>query len=220
MSPRLKSIILAATPITLTIIASLILQATVLSKPEKIASILASFGPFVILGYVIFQALAIIIAPIGGFAALIAVIALFGPFIGLILSYMVSTPTFLLNFYLARRYGRPIVEKIVGRAGLKTMDHYAQDAGTFTLIILKIFQGGIFDYVSYAAGLTQIPFKTFFIVNLLGGIPGSFVSYYILTKFSSNFTQSIIILLAVAYIFAGVAIAINHIIRKHKKRFK
>lgn len=217
ISTKIRLLILAAIPIILVIGSSLALQFTVLSQPEKIASILASFGPYVVLAYVIFQAIAIIIAPIGGFPVLVAVIALFGPFIGLVLSYLVSTPTFLLNFYIARRYGRPIVEKIVGKAALKTMDHYAQDAGTFTLIILKVFQGGIFDYVSYAAGLTQIPFKSFFIINFLGGIPGAFVAYYILTKFSSNFTQSIIILLVVAYLFAGVAILINHLVKKHKK---
>lgn len=214
MPPRVKSIILISLPMVLAILASLIVQATVLSNPDLVAKWLSSFGPFLFLIYAMVQASTIIIAPIGGLFMLIALIAVIGPLKAMILFYLVSTPSFIVNFYIGRKYGRPLVEKIIGKAAMKTVDHYASDAGVVTIIIFKVFQGGIFDYLSYAIGLTKIPARVFHLVNILGGIPATIVSYYILISFK-NFTTSIIVLIIAAYLFGGLAILINHLIKRH-----
>ena len=213
---RTLSIFLIGAPLVLLIIFSLILQITVLSNPEKFTSWLSNFGPFVILVYIIIQAVTIIIAPIGGFFIQVDMLALFPKWIAFVIIYLTVTPLYMVNFYIARRYGRPIVRKIIGGKALEKVDHLAKDMGTSTLVILKIFQGMYFDFISYGVGLTTISTKTFMIVNIFGGIPGTLISYFVITRFS-NFTFGMIAWVIVAYILLGLSILINHQIKKHRR---
>lgn len=216
MIKKALPILLIGAPLAFLVIFSLILQVTVLSNPEKFTSWLSDFGPFVILVYVILQAVTVIIAPIGGGSLQIAMIALFKPAIALTIIYLVVTPLYLVNFYIARKYGRPLVARIVGKKALNQIDHLAKDAGVITLIVLKVFNVGIFDYLSYAIGLTQFSFKTFAIVNFLGGIPSVFVSYYILTRFD-NLIIGVLVLMIIAYVLGMSVIYLNHQVKKHRR---
>lgn len=216
MIKNTKTLILIGLPLLAAIIISLILQVTILSNPQKVTTWLSQFGPFVILVYAVLQAITVIIAPIGGFFLQVAMIALFKPAVALSIIYLVVTPLYLVNFYIARKYGKPLVSKIIGKTALERVDHLSKDAGVITLVILKVFQAGIFDYLSYAVGLTRIPFKTFAAVNIFGGIPGTMVSYFVLTK-TDNLTVGIILLVVIAYTLGAFAIFLNHQFKKHKK---
>ncbi len=216
MIKKYLSIILIGAPLVFLIIFSMILQITVLSNPERFTSWLSDFGPFVILVYVLIQSITIIIAPIGGFFIQVALLALFPKWIAFVIVYLTVTPLYMVNFYLARRYGRPIVKHLIGRKALEKVDHLAMDLGTSSLIILKVFQGMYFDFISYAVGLTKVSTKTFIIVNILGGIPGTLISYFVITRFE-NFTFGVIAWVVVAYILLGLSILINHQIKKHRR---
>lgn len=214
MLSKIKPWLVIIIPVILVIISSYYLQGLVLSNQEELARWLLSFGPYIIFVYIILQIITIIVAPIGGFALVIAMIALFGPGLALVLTYLVVTPTYLLNFYLARRYGRPLVQKVIGKLTMEKIDHYVKDAGLFTLIILRCFQGGNFDYLSYGYGLTRVPFKTFALVNFLAGVPGIILSYFILKKVD-NLTLGVILLYIVAFSLAGIPLYLNHFKKKH-----
>lgn len=203
-------------PVLIVIILSYYLQGLVLTRQEEITGWLSSFGPFVILIYIILQFISIVLPPLGGFFLVVVMIALYGPGLALTLGYLVATPTFLFNFYLGRKYGRPLVERLIGKATLEQIDHYIEDAGTPTLVMLRLLQGGSFDYLSYGLGLTKVPFNTFAIVNILAGIPGTFLSYFIIRSFE-NVTLGVIVLYGATVILAGIAIFINHF---HKKKLR
>ena len=140
MIKKYLSIILIGAPLAFLVIFSLILQVTVLSNPEKFTSWLSDFGPFVILVYIIIQSVTIIIAPIGGFFIQVAMLALFPKWLAFVIIYITVTPLYMVNFYIARKYGRPIVRKIIGSKALEKVDHLAKDMGISTLVILNIFQ--------------------------------------------------------------------------------
>lgn len=204
-----------ALPITLALALSYYMQGQFLANTDALKAWFESFGPFVILVYIVLQALSIIIAPIGGFVFLLAMIAIYGPKIAIILVFLVSTPAYLINFYIARRFGRPLVKKIIGEHGLKTVDHFAKDAGTPTLIVLRIFQGMNFDYISYGVGLTTIPFKTFFWVNLLCSFPYYLLFYFVMTRFDNLF-YSVIAFYVLTITFGGITILYTHLKRRHR----
>ncbi|OGE37545.1 hypothetical protein A3F00_05150 [Candidatus Daviesbacteria bacterium RIFCSPHIGHO2_12_FULL_37_11] len=216
MIKKALSILLIGAPLAFLIIFSMILQVTVLSNPEIFTSWLSQFGPFVILIYVLVQSLSVIIAPIGGFFIQVALVALFPKWLAFVILYLTVTPLYMINFYIARKYGRPIVKNLIGSKALEKVDHLAKDLGISSLIILKIFQGMYFDYISYAVGLTQVKAKTFIIVNILGGIPATFISYFVVTRFS-NFALGMISWVIVSYILLALSILINHQIKKHKR---
>lgn len=200
-------------PAALAVVLSYILQFTVISQPERFAGWLANFGPYVILVYIFVQSITLLIPPLGGSFILIGMLAILGPEKGLLISYLVTTPVYFLNFWLARKFGRPIVEKVAGKTGLAKIDHYAADAGVGTLWILKIFENGYFDFISYAVGLTKISFRDFIIINFIGGIPSTLIYYIILVK-SPNFLTSMILIQVAAGILIVASILIKHLREK------
>ncbi|MBI3559161.1 TVP38/TMEM64 family protein [Candidatus Gottesmanbacteria bacterium] len=214
---RMRWFVKILLPIIIIVAFAFFLQITVISNPEKITLWLSSFGPFLIFVYILIQSAAIIIPPVPGAAFQIALIALFGPLKGLILIYLTVTPLYCINFLLAKKYGRPLVEKLSGQKTLAKVDHYTKEAGLGTLIILKLLQGSYFDFFSYGLGLTKIPFRQFFWVNLLGGIPADILDYFIF-KNSPNFIISIIIIQISVGILTGGYILIRH--WHHKKTYK
>ena len=143
-------------------------------------------------------------------------LALFPKWLAFVIIYITVTPLYMVNFYIARKYGRPIVRKIIGSKALEKVDHLAKDMGISTLVILKIFQGMYFDFISYGVGLTTISAKTFALVNIFCGVPATLISYFVITKFS-NFTLGMIAWVIVSYIFLGLSILINHQIKKHRR---
>ena len=210
---KLKTLVILSLPAILAIILSYILQFTVISQPERFTSWLSSFGPYVILVYIFVQSLTLIIPPLGGTFIWIGMLAILGPAKGLILSYLVTTPVYCLNFWLSKKFGQPLVQKVVGKGGMAKIDRYVADAGVGTLWILKIFENGYFDFISYAVGLTNISFKDFLIVNFVGGIPSTLMYYFILTK-SPNFLTSMILIQAAAGALILASFFINYFRRK------
>ncbi|KKU91858.1 MAG: DedA family protein [Microgenomates group bacterium GW2011_GWA1_48_10] len=214
---REKNWILVAGPVVAVVALSAFLQVTVLSNAEAVKVWLESFGVWFLAAYVIVQTITIVIAPIGGSFIWLPMLAIMGPAKGLLITYLVTTPAYCVNFYLAKGYGRDIVRRFVGAAALSKIDHVAADAGVETLVIFKVFQGGYFDFVSYAAGLTKISWGQFLVVNFLGGIPGSFITYFVLSRFE-NFLLGVLAMYGVAGLMIAFAVYLHHLRRKHKLR--
>ncbi|OGY28542.1 MAG: hypothetical protein A3J50_00905 [Candidatus Woykebacteria bacterium RIFCSPHIGHO2_02_FULL_43_16b] len=98
---------------------------------------------------------------------------------------------------------------------MSKIDHYAEDVDTVTLVLLKILQGGYFDYISYAVGLTNISFRIFALVNFLAGIPSIILSYFIFSTFDS-LVWGVLTLWLTTGVLLAISIYVNHRIRKHK----
>lgn len=217
MDKKTSSYLLLALPIFLALGISWYFQTQILTNPQQFQTWLQSFGSHVILVYILLQSLTIIIAPIGGLFLQVAILSIFDPIKAFTLIYFVTTPLYLLNFYLARKYGRPLVQKVIGHHALETVDNFAKDSGILTLLIFKMFQNGNFDYISYAAGLTNIKFKHFALINFLVGIPSVMLAYFIFSRFN-NLTAGIFALIITAYILAAISISLNLYLKKRKLR--
>lgn len=183
------------------------------NNQEQITQWLADFGPFVLIVYFILQAFTVIVAPIGGLVLMVAMILLYGPETAVLLSYLATTPIFLVNFLLARKYGRPLVVKVIGREPLEKLDDLTKNAGVVILILTRVLQSGNFDYLSYIWGLTKIPFKTFAMVNFLAGIPGSIMIYLVFTQIHSLFWGVVVFYILTAAL-AGVAIFLTKVLKE------
>lgn len=210
---KLKQILAIAVPIIATIVFSGVLQTYLLDSPEKLKFITSQFGSYLILIYIILQTITTVIPPLSAAFMQIAVLAVFGPVTGNILIYLVSTPLYIVNFLLAKKYGTPWVEKVMGEKALEGFDAFITDAGTPTLVLLKIFQANVFDFIAYVYGLTKINARTFVWVNVIAGIPSAYLSYLVLNKFK-NFAVGIVTLQIMTIIFAAGYITI----RRYMKR--
>jgi len=214
---NLKTLFTLLIPLIITIFLTLFLQNTIINNPELLQKWLRSFGVLSIFIYIIVQSITIIIAPIGGLSAALAIIAIFGPLWGNIIIYFVTLPLYVINFLLARKFGRPFVKRIIGEKGLATADKYTQKLNISVLIFLKIFMGGYFDYISYAAGFTKIDLKSFIIVNLLGAIPGTILTYFIF-KYAPNFSTAVVLMLVIPFILGIIYVPLHKKLKKYLKK--
>ena len=80
--------------------------------------------------------------------------------------------------FIARKWGRAWVEKLVGKDDMAKVDSFTKDYGLSSLIFLRIFQGYIHDFVSYTYGLTNIKFVLYIVVSILAPIPWLLLWYF------------------------------------------
>lgn len=140
-----------------------------------------------ILGPLIFSFLyvgAMIIAPLPGFPLLITAFAVFGIYQTILLNYTLCLIAGSINFYISRHWGRQTIQRLVGKRGLDKVDEHVNEFSTEMLILTRLFDGFLFEWISYAAGLTKISFHRFFIITAIGSIPYNLTALYFAQRVS------------------------------------
>ena len=132
--------------------------------------------------FIILLAVPSVIAPLSGSPILISGYILFDSKVQLY-AYLSMLLASVINFWIARKWGRGWVEKQVGKDDMKKVDSFTKDYGILSLIFLRVFQGHISDFVSYAYGLTNIKYSQYLVVSILAPIPWLLLwQYYIFPK--------------------------------------
>ena len=135
-------------------------------------------GIFAPLVFSVLYLATLVFAPITGFPFWITSVGLFGILKTVIMVYFLSIIGAVVNFYIARKLGRPILLKLVGDNGIKKIDKLSKNFGIEVLILARLFQGFIFEWISYASGLTNINFKKYFLITVFASIPLNLVSLF------------------------------------------
>ena len=166
--------------IVLMIMAYLISSATKNLEIDKFTRSLGWFGPlFLTLGI----AIGGIIVPLTSLPFLLAGLALYGFWPTFIFYYLGNTVIApIINFWIARKWGRPAVVKLSGKVAMKQIDQIVKMVGVKALVILRFFGGILFDSISYAVGLTNIGFKMFLFLTMTLPIPGMVLCLYLIHK--------------------------------------
>jgi len=129
------------------------------------------FGPIVL---IFFNALQIVVAPIPGYAVQLAAGFLYGTWwgglwgtLGLFLGSMIA-------MWLARTYGRPLVERVIGSQRLQHWEEIIHSDTLFVWFILLLGPTG--DAPFYLAGLSKVRFIHIALITLLIRVPSVFVA--------------------------------------------
>ena len=66
------------------------------------------------------------------------------------------------NFFIARRYGRPVVQRLVGKRFMDKLERWSKKylEGNFFLLT-GAMMSSFFDYMCYGAGLCRMPWQRF-----------------------------------------------------------
>lgn len=99
---------------------------------------------------------------------------------------------FFTNFWIARRWGRELVEKLVGKRAMHSVDKVSEEYGIVALFFLRVFQGGMNDIISYVGGLTDMKFRSYIITSIVGLIPGALL-WYVISLYAHDSLQFFII---------------------------
>ncbi|MBU2028538.1 VTT domain-containing protein [Patescibacteria group bacterium] len=124
------------------------------------------FAPLAIIGAIIME---VVVAPLPGFIPAISSGFIFGAFLGSIYAYIGNILGSVLVFWLARKFGRLLLEKFFGRGKL---DKYEKLIFRRENWLLLFYAFPIFpiDIISGVLGLSSIGFKKFFIAISIGFI--------------------------------------------------
>ncbi len=144
---------------------------------------LGLFGPLV---FILVQAAQVVFAPISHYAVGAVGGYLYGPVWGGVINWIGRLIGHTAAFFIARKAGRPILEKYVQASVLKRYDRIFGDIpGTKTsfqpLILFLVYFLPLLpdDEASYLVGASKMPFRHFLFANLFGQLGGSFSLAYI-----------------------------------------
>jgi uncharacterized membrane protein YdjX (TVP38/TMEM64 family) len=134
---------------------------------DRIRANVAQFGIWTPLILVLLRLTSIVFPVLPGTAYALLSGALLGFVRGLILVAIADFLACNTNFFIARRYGRGVVQRIVGDRFMNKLDRWSRKylEGNFFLMTGALMTS-FFDYICYGIGLSQISWKRF--VSALG----------------------------------------------------
>jgi len=170
--------------IAVSILLQWLLPAITSEESQAFIAQLGFFAPLVIIGYTV---LSHVFAPVAGSPGVLLGFALFGVVWGSVYLYIASLISAVINFYIARRFGREWVKKLAGKAAMKDVDSFVAKSGRQVLVLCRLFGFPIYEVISYAAGLTTLSFKSYFLITAVVHAIPSLV--FVLAFQNTDFTQ-------------------------------
>jgi len=166
---------------------------------ENITSIVSDNSTLGMLYYVIITAVAVVVAPVSTLPLIPIASVAWGWFIAGALSILGWVLGSQIAFLLARRYGKPLVQKMVSLERLERYEKRLPEKNIFWTVVLLRMVVPV-DVLSYAVGLfSEMKSRTYFLATILGVIPFAFIFAY--TGTLSIGTQLIVYIEVAALIF-------------------
>ena len=137
------------------------------SSLEAMQSYIERFAPYSHLAYFFIQLLSVILAPIPSNITALAGGLLFGTWPAFLLTWGAVVLGSAAVFAAARRLGHRFVERVVSRSAISRyleIIHRKQDVFLALAFLFPLFPD---DVLCILAGLTDIPFRRFFLIALL-----------------------------------------------------
>lgn len=144
-----------------------LIQLESIEQMKEKVNALGVWGPIVMIVLMVVHSVTFIPSEV----IMIANFVLFGPFLGLIYTWIGSMLGAYLSFYLARIFGRVIVEKFVSDRLLHRFDQFVNRHGARGLLGLRLIPLISFNALNYAAGFTNLSLWTFTWTTGLGILP-------------------------------------------------
>jgi uncharacterized membrane protein YdjX (TVP38/TMEM64 family) len=132
-----------------------------------------AWGPVVIIGMVIAQT---IVAPIPGQVINFVAGYIYGPWAGLLYSWLGMVAGIGIAMAIGRYAGRPVVERLITSAVMEKMDRLAAGKGIAFFLIMFLIPGLPDDVLCFIAGMTPIPLRIMWPLAAVARIPGLLVA--------------------------------------------
>jgi uncharacterized membrane protein YdjX (TVP38/TMEM64 family) len=145
-----------------------------------------------VLVYSFLHIVAMVIAPVTVFPIIVLASGMWGWFWTGVITLISWTIGAMIAFWISRRWGVPLVKRLVSLEKLYLLESRAEKYETFfSILLLRVVIPA--DILSYALGLfSKVKMKTYFFATIIGMAPFVFVYSYLGTI---NFLYQIIILL-------------------------
>ncbi len=137
-------------------------------SPENVRDWIQDMGAFGPAVFVSLVALGVVFSPIPSIPLGIAAGLAFGVWWGTVYSVVGSMIGAMAAFFLARRFGRPWVERYVPADQLDKIDALSERSGAWAILVMRLLPAFNFDWISYGAGLTTMRWLPFALATFFG----------------------------------------------------
>lgn len=138
---------------------------------EVVVERLRSLGPWTVVVSLLLLIVETVIPPIPAAPILVANALIFGVWAGIAISWVGSLMGAVVNFWIARRFGRAYVERRLKPDHLRRVDQISRDKGFQILLLARIFPLTSLDVLSFMGGLSSISFRHYFLATAIGLAP-------------------------------------------------
>lgn len=128
-------------------------------------------GAFGVVVFILVMALSVLFAPIPNVPIFIAAGLAWGPVLGTVYCMAGLTLGSAIAFEVSRKFGRRHMAKLIGKKNAAKIDRLVGDMGGRVVFLTRLMPGVNFDWISFVAGMTAVPFRTFIFFSFLGMIP-------------------------------------------------
>lgn len=150
-----------------------------LSSGERLRQTVRALGPWGPIAVTVYHIVQVVVAPVPGQVVDFADGYLFGSFWGSVYSVTGVAIGTLLAAYLARRYGRPLVVRFIGKRSMATVDRYLGESRLWVFFVLFLLPATPDDLLCFALGLSPIPLSRGVPVAVVARIPGVVASVFV-----------------------------------------
>jgi uncharacterized membrane protein YdjX (TVP38/TMEM64 family) len=133
-------------------------------------------GPLGVVVFILVMALSVLFAPIPNVPIFIAAGLAWGPILGTVYCMIGLTLGSGVAFFVARKFGRQHLPKLIGHHAASRLDSMVDNMGGRVVFWTRLMPGVNFDWISYVAGMTSVPFRVFIFYSFLGMIPPTAVT--------------------------------------------
>ncbi len=174
-----------------------------LADQERVRAWIESFGvwgPLVLIGMIIVQTV-LSISPI----SLLAIVGayVFGFWQGVLYAFIGLTIGSALCMILGRRFGRPLIDRLIDPRSMATFDRFTDKRGPLFFFIIFVMPWVPDDLACYAIGLSRLPLKLMIVLAAIGRMPSVIVQCWLVT-----YAQVLPPALIVGVIAGGVLLAL------------
>lgn len=142
----------------------------IFDSQESMANFVNGLGPAAPLVFVIIQIIQVIIPIVPGAFGTVVGVVVFGPWLGFLYNYIGICLGSIAVFFLSRRYGKPLVLRMIGKKNYNRYIGWTTDNKNFETIftVLIFLPVAPDDALCYLAGLTEMTVKRFIAIIILG----------------------------------------------------
>lgn len=145
---------------------------------EDLRNYVASFGYFALVIYTVINILQVVLLPIPGFISIGTGVALFGPLLASIFSFIGITLGSIIAFLTGRLLGFKVVKWLVGEETLRLWLKKVKNKDKIVLTFMFLFPFFPDDVLCFVAGLSTMSFSYFLVTIVICRFISAFLSAY------------------------------------------
>lgn len=179
----------------------------VLLHPKEFMAFVHSLGPLAPWASMVFTVLQTIFAPIPFLAIITLMAVIFGPWKGILFTWLASVFGGVVSFWLARKFHHKIAPRLANTPYFNKLGDFVGTSGAAFCFWLHILPIMPWNVISTLAGLSGMAFEKFFISTALGRLP--VISFYTLIIFglvNLSTRDKTLLLTGLAFLFVGYAV--------------